>query len=449
MKMPPAHPALTSGQHLEFQQRNQRKLAFYALALILSIVSWWKWNIILASVASVILSAGFLVVSIFDQENILRWHGLVEYWIAAVVWVFIWISVIRNVFRNRSALKAPVSTNNFIRHICQNKGAEVSFFIIIAYIFITIEAPFIAPCNPSLQSDLRTTRLLMPFEHGYIAHQMPSSHVKQSGLEQTNNGIIENLLTKVNADLLDEEQQYISRSAIDGSGKTNIIFLLGTDNLGRDVFSRILYGIRISLLVGASATVISLLFGTTIGFLAGYARQKWLDNILMRIVDLFLAVPSLFLVIAVVAFLGNSTSLLILILAGTGWMSIARMIRGEVVMLRDREFIVVARMLGRSRVQIILQHFIPNILPTIAVATVLQLGNVILAEASLSFLGLGIQPPTPSIGNMIGESLAYIQTGWWVGIFPGIALTLFMLSVNRFSEEFHQGRNVFAGGSDD
>jgi peptide/nickel transport system permease protein len=175
------------------------------------------------------------------------------------------------------------------------------------------------------------------------------------------------------------------------------------------------------------------LIGCVVGFVAGiYGR--WADKILMRMTDLFLAVPSLFFVIALIAFFGSSTVLLIAVLAVTGWMSVARLVRGEVLMLREREFILSARLLGRSSVQILRDHMVPNVTPTILAASVLQLGNVILAEAALSFLGLGVQPPTPSWGNMIGESMAFIDSAWWVGVFPGIALSVLMVTVNVIAE---------------
>jgi peptide/nickel transport system permease protein len=228
------------------------------------------------------------------------------------------------------------------------------------------------------------------------------------------------------------------RNAAPPSGASTI-FWLGTDNLGRDVLSRLLYSIRLSLVVGLCAMALSLLLGSLIGFASGLSRSGVVDQILMRIVDLFLAVPALFLIIAVVAFFGNSTVLLISVLAGTGWMNVARMVRGEVLHIRGREFMLAAHMLGRSTARIVIDHVIPNILPTVIVAAVLQLSNVILAEASLSFLGLGIQPPTPSLGNMIGESLAYFDRGWWVGVFPGLVLTLLVVSVNGLAENLqHQ-----------
>ncbi len=183
------------------------------------------------------------------------------------------------------------------------------------------------------------------------------------------------------------------------------------------------------------------MIGCLIGFLAG-VLGGWTDKLLMRMTDLFLGVPSLFLVIALLALFGNSTILLVAALSVTGWMNVARLIRGEVLMLREREFILSARLLGRSSVEILRDHMIPNVLPTILIASVLQLGSVILAEAALSFLGLGIQPPTPSWGNMIGESMAYLNSGWWVGIFPGIALSTLVVSANLFAERIEKDSHV-------
>jgi peptide/nickel transport system permease protein len=152
--------------------------------------------------------------------------------------------------------------------------------------------------------------------------------------------------------------------------------------------------------------------------------------------------PTLFLIIALVAFFGNSTPLLVTVLAATGWMGTARLVRGEVLLLREREFIHAARLLGRSNVQIIRAHMVPNVMPVIVAASVLQLGNVILAEAALSFIGIGIQPPIPSLGNMIGESMAYIGSAWWIGIFPGVALSGLVVAVNLLGDKL---QHAFGG----
>jgi len=284
-------------------------------------------------------------------------------------------------------------------------------WVLLCLLLISIGAPLLAPYDPVAQADLRTSRLLMPLGHGLARGGSPEA---QPDVGSPANNIS------------------------DPSDSRHAIFLLGTDNLGRDVLSRLLYALRVSLLIGMGSMLLSLFAGVLIGIAAGMSRSGVLDQLLMRMVDLFLSVPTLFLVIAVVAFFGNSTSLLVLVLAGTGWMTVARLVRGEVILLREMEFVLAARMLGRSDWRIILDHILPNILPTLVVSSVLQLGNVILAEASLSFLGLGVQPPTPSLGNMIGESLAYFDRGWWVGIFPGIVLTLIVFSANTLAENMQE-----------
>ncbi|HUL43706.1 MAG TPA: ABC transporter permease [Bacteroidota bacterium] len=297
-------------------------------------------------------------------------------------------------------------------------------WIILCFFLISIAAPLAAPYDPDAQADLRTSRLVVPLGSGFLRND--SSEMQTSG-----SGAI---------------------STLSGRFKPhNAMFLLGTDNLGRDVLSRLLYALRISLLIGMGAMVLSLFAGVVIGIAAGMSRNGLLDHLLMRIVDLFLSIPAIFLVIVIVAFFGNSVTLLILVLAGTGWMSVARLVRGEVLHLRDREFVLAARMLGCPDWRIILDHILPNILPTVVVSSALQLGNVVLAEASLSFLGLGVQPPTPSLGNMIGESLAYFDRGWWVGIFPGIVLTLIVFLTNRFAEyikEQSEAGSIPPGGAE-
>jgi peptide/nickel transport system permease protein len=265
--------------------------------------------------------------------------------------------------------------------------------IVVLYILTGIAAPLIAPSAPEFQGDLRTAKLLQPLS-----------------------------------------------SVLVGSGKASFYFF-GTDHLARDVFSRLLYGIRLSIIVGGAAMVCSIVLGSIVGFLAGMTGG-WIDALLMRATDLFLALPSLFLIIALVAFFGNSTPLLVIVLAATGWMSTARLVRGEVLLLREREFIHAARLLGRSNAEIVRAHMVPNVMPVIVASSVLQLGNVILAEAALSFLGIGIQPPTPSLGNMIGESMAYIGSAWWIGIFPGIALSGLVVAVNLLGDRL---QHAFGG----
>ena len=154
----------------------------------------------------------------------------------------------------------------------------------------------------------------------------------------------------------------------------------------------------------------------------------------MRLTDLFLAIPGLFLVIGVLAFVGQSIAMIVVVLSFSGWMSIARVVRGEVLSLREREFILAAQMLRVSSWRIVTRHLLPNLRPVLLTATVLQFANAVLGEASLGFLGLGIQPPTATWGSMMGEAMGYLSSAWWVGVFPGLLLATVLVSAHSLGE---------------
>ena len=204
---------------------------------------------------------------------------------------------------------------------------------------------------------------------------------------------------------------------------------LGTDQLARDVLSRLLYGARISLSIGFVAVGISVTLGTLIGAVAGYLGG-WVDTVFMRLVDLVISFPRLILLIAIVAVFQPSIFLIMVVLGLTQWPSTARLVRGEVLSLRERDFIHAARALGFSRRRIILNHVIPNTLAPVIVAGTLGIGHVIVLEAGLSFLGLGVQAPTPSWGSMVADGRTFIQAAWWVSTFPGLAIVTVVLAFN-------------------
>jgi peptide/nickel transport system permease protein len=204
---------------------------------------------------------------------------------------------------------------------------------------------------------------------------------------------------------------------------------LGTDTLGRDVTSRLLYGARVSLVVGFSAVLLAGSVGVVLGLLAGYYRGR-LDDVLMRLGDIQLAFPVLVLAVAVLAVLGASLLNVVVVLGLTGWIAYARIVRGEVLSLREREFVDAARALGAADGHILLRHLLPNVLPPITVVATFSVARTIIAEASLSFLGLGIPAPAPSWGAMLDEGRNYITTGWWLALFPGLAILLLVLGIN-------------------
>lgn len=220
------------------------------------------------------------------------------------------------------------------------------------------------------------------------------------------------------------------------AGQTELIMaspsalhIMGTDQLSRDVFTRILYGARISLSIGFLAVGVSVTVGAVTGGVAGYLGG-WVDVVIMRLVDLIMAFPRLVLLIALVALFDSSIFLIIMALALTQWPSTTRVVRGEILALREREFAEAAVALGFSRVRIIFRHLLPNALAPIVVAATLGIGNTIILEAGLSFLGLGVKPPTPSWGIMVADGRSYLSDAWWIGTFPGLAIVLVVLAFN-------------------
>ena len=208
---------------------------------------------------------------------------------------------------------------------------------------------------------------------------------------------------------------------------------LGTDDLGRDVMVRILYGARISLLVGFVAVGIATLVGIVLGALAGY-YGRWIDTLLMRFVDIMLCFPTFFLILAVIAFLDPSIWNIMIIIGLTGWMGVARLVRAEFLSLRERDFVLAARAIGASDGRIIFRHILPNALSPVLVSATLGVAGAILTESALSFLGIGVQPPTPSWGNMLIAGKQTLGTAWWLSVFPGLAILITVLGYNLLGE---------------
>ncbi|HEU4882089.1 MAG TPA: oligopeptide ABC transporter permease [Longimicrobium sp.] len=262
------------------------------------------------------------------------------------------------------------------RHFKKNKLAIAGLVVMILLYVITLITPLIAPFDPAAQGDIITSRYLPPsLEH-----------------------------------------------------------LMGTDKFGRDIFSRVLYGARISLSIGFVAVGISVTLGTLIGALAGYFGG-WVDGVLMRFTDMMLAFPRLVLLIVVIAVFENQSIWLVVVVLGlTGWMGTSRIVRGEVLSLREREFVQAARALGMGDWRIILRHVIPNTLAPVIVSATLGIGLTILTEASLSFLGLGVQPPTPSWGNMVADGRDALTQAWWIATFPGLAIVLTVVAFNLLGD---------------
>src|SRR5438309_2514027 len=205
---------------------------------------------------------------------------------------------------------------------------------------------------------------------------------------------------------------------------------LGTDHLGRDVLSRVIYGTRVSLTVGFAAVAIGGAIGGALGLLVGF-HGGWIDEVIMTVADAQLAFPFILLAIGIIAVLGPSFTNLIIVVGLSGWVTYARVLRSQVLSLRRREFVEAIIGLGGSVPRIIIRHILPNVASTFMVVATLELARAIVLEATLSFLGLGIQPPTPSWGGMIHEGRDYLDSAWWISIFPGVVLMLTSLVVSR------------------
>ena len=206
--------------------------------------------------------------------------------------------------------------------------------------------------------------------------------------------------------------------------------LLGTDHLGRDVLARVVFGSRVSLVVGISAVLVGGLLGSTMGLIAGY-RGGRVDEIIMTVADAQLAFPFILLAIGIIAVLGPSFPTLVIVIGLSGWVSYARILRAQVLVLRGREFVEAIRGLGGSMMRVVLRHILPNVLASLVVVATLELARSIVLEATLSFLGLGIQPPTPSWGGMIQEGRDYLDSAWWISTCPGVVLMITSIVISR------------------
>ena len=305
------------------------------------------------------------------------WDGVVAALTLALLLLGVWAWALRDLRRGPRAGRARGDSQWAIaaRHFRKNRLAMAGLWIMLLLYVVTLLTPLIAPYDPTAQGDIVLSRYLPP----------SSEH------------------------------------------------LMGTDKFGRDIFSRVLYGSRISLTIGFIAVAISITLGTAVGAAAGYFGG-WVDSVLMRFTDMMLSFPRLVLLIVVIALFEPEVWLVITVLGLTGWMGTSRIVRGEVLSLREREFVQAARALGMGDTRIILRHIIPNTLAPVIVSATLGIGLTILTEASLSFLGLGVQPPTPSWGNMITDGRDALITAWWIATFPGLAIVFTVIAFNLFGD---------------
>jgi peptide/nickel transport system permease protein len=300
--------------------------------------------------------------------------------------------------------------------------------LVVLLLILAAAAPLLAPYLPQAQFDPVAGRHLPPLS------------LRQAVLLEDGRWLLANEVWRT-ADGI-ELERLGRRESLAASRVANLtsdgvadrrFFLLGTDRYGRDLWSRIAYGARISLTIGLLATLISLVAGVLIGGLAALAGG-WLDSLLMRLVDALLMFPRLFLILALAALFESQLWVVILVLGFTGWMSVARLARAELLSLRQRDFVVAARATGQHPWRIFLRHMLPSALSPVLVDTSLMVGSVILVEAALSFLGLGVQPPAPSWGNLIADGADALVSAWWVTMFPGLAISITVIAFNLLGD---------------
>jgi len=260
-----------------------------------------------------------------------------------------------------------------IKNILKNKLSLTGGIIVIIFLFIAIFAPYLSPHDPS---EINVTEILLS----------PSK-----------------------------------------------VHPFGTDALGRDVFSRMLLGTRVSLLVGFISVGISIFIGLLLGSIAGYYGGI-IDSVIMRFVDIMLSIPTFFLILAVIAILEPNLINIMIVIGFTSWMGVGRLVRGQFLSLKQRDYVSAAKTMGMRDFRIIVRHILPNALSPVYVAAILGIAGAILIETALSFLGLGVQPPTPSWGNILTEGKDNLEIAWWLTLFPGLAILITVLGYNLFGE---------------
>lgn len=472
----PLHDLIVPGLGLLRLQKIGSGLFFLVSTIVFLAVFLWRHELVFISLHSLFTGLSLLAVS---QENFgqVFTFEILEFWVAALYVILVPLFLV--FFSNRTLKKAlaakrdhieaelslrEIGWQSFKKHTIALQ-ASVIVFILYSTAFL---APLVSPFNPFEQQDFLVTAYKPPLttidalvleERKGVTIPLREGNSLEEKLTNTLIGDFQVLKTRNEPQKLRFVDSYrfegeniiyqqgpreksIPIEALAGGkeysgGKPDFIvtrsFFLGTDQYGRDILSRVIYGSRISLSIGFLVVLISVTLGTIVGVSSGYFGGI-VDNTLMRIVDILIAFPALFLILIIIATFGNSIFLIVITLSFTGWMGVARIVRSQVLSLKEQEFILAAKSLGLSNLRIIFRHLVPNTLTPVIVAATLRIGSIILTEAGLSFLGLGVQPPTPSWGNIINEGRDSLLNHWWISTFPGIAILTTVVCFNLIGD---------------
>jgi peptide/nickel transport system permease protein len=293
---------------------------------------------------------------------------------------------------------------------------------------MSVGAPLLAPYPPYEQVDPAAARHLPPGSRKQAVLLRDGRWLLADEVQVTAEALI---IERLGTTQTIRTEDVVNRTA-DGVADQRF-FLLGSDRYGRDLWSRIVWGARVSLSIGLLAAALALTLGVAIGGLAALAGG-WVDSVLMRLVDGLLMFPHLFLILAVAAFLDPGVLTVVLVLGATSWMPASRLVRSEILSLRHRDFVVAARSVGQRPLRIFWRHLLPSAIPPVLVDTSLRVGDLILVEAALSFLGLGVQPPMPSWGNLVADGSDALTSAWWVAAFPGLAIWATVMAFNLLGD---------------
>lgn len=300
--------------------------------------------------------------------------------------------------------------------------------LVAGMVAVALAAPLLAPYDPAEQLDPSAALYRPPGTVLAAVHLAGGGWRLADRVERTPEG----LRLERRGTIEEIPASRVLNLTADGVADRRV-FLLGSDKFGRDFLSRLLYGARISLAVGVLSVAISLTLGVAVGSLAALGGRL-VDSVLMRVVDALLSFPVLFLLVSLSALLRPGTWTVIGILGSLSWMTMSRIARAEILGLRHREFVLAARAAGQHPLAILWRHLLPNAFTPVLVHTILMIGNLIMVESSLSFLGMGIQPPTPSWGNMISEGRESLVNAWWIATFPGAAIALAVIAFNLLGD---------------